>query len=62
VNNDFHQPRSIFETFEGLKVDSIDDEVQVPQKHQANGVLSETVSNTTNGDGDHVAVASTATA
>ncbi|KAH6659294.1 methylenetetrahydrofolate reductase 1 [Truncatella angustata] len=40
VNNDFHQPRAIFELFEGLSIDGVEDEIVVPPK-VTNGVQAE---------------------
>ncbi|KAK6079641.1 methylenetetrahydrofolate reductase 1 [Seiridium cupressi] len=40
VNNDFHQPRTIFELFEGLSAEGIEEEIIVPPK-VTNGVTAE---------------------
>lgn len=40
VNNDFHQPRAIFDLFEGLSIDGVEDEIVVPPK-VTNGVQAE---------------------
>ncbi|KAK6088758.1 methylenetetrahydrofolate reductase 1 [Seiridium cupressi] len=42
VNNDFHQPRTIFELFEGLSAEGIEEEIIVPPK-VTNGVTAEPV-------------------
>ncbi|KAI0177911.1 methylenetetrahydrofolate reductase-domain-containing protein [Pestalotiopsis sp. NC0098] len=42
VNNDFHQPRTIFELFDGISAEGLEEEVVVPPK-VTNGVIAESL-------------------
>lgn len=57
VNNDFRQPRAIFELFDGLAVKDINVPAKSGQNGQANGVHGESNGNSSINENGAVAVA-----
>lgn len=67
MNNDFHEPRTIFELFDGLTVKGLEDEVVVSSTSVETGAKTNGTHEHTNGvkqipDGDIAAPAALATA